>query len=209
MQSASEHRSKLAEITFRYKMQVDFAQSLTSATAYHGKTSNIMRSIPLLSLPYLPKKERNAAIIIEMSPVICAKCVSVTSDVDCFSDLAVVILCHVQSWTSSFDRVDLVFHQYFEQSLKEDTRKGGGMGSRFVFTGITILPNKMAENFLMSSANNNNFYEFLAKKINHLDSGDQTYILSHHDSVLTNDPEQVSDEVYLSENSSLKKAING
>ena len=68
-----------------------------------------MKRIPSFSLPYLPNKKCNAAIIIEMSPGIRAKCASVTSNVDCFSDLALMIFCHVQSLTSSFDRVDLVF----------------------------------------------------------------------------------------------------
>ena len=68
-----------------------------------------MNRLPPCFLPYLPNKESNAAIIIEMSPVIRAECTSVTSDVDRFSDLADVIFYHIQSWSSSFDRVDLVF----------------------------------------------------------------------------------------------------
>ena len=46
----------------------------------------------------------------------------------------------------------------------------------------------------MNSTNKNDFNEFLAKKFYHLYRGDQIYILSHRDSVLTNNPEQVSDE---------------
>ena len=130
MRSVSEHRPEFAEIIYKYEI-VDVAQSLasTSDTTYHGKISDIMKRLPPFSLPYLPNRESNPAIIIEMSPVIHVKCVSVTSDVDCFSDLAVVISFHVQSLTSSFDRVDVVFDRYFEQSLKEDTRKSRGMGS--------------------------------------------------------------------------------
>ena len=135
MRSASEHRPELAEIIFKYEI-VNVAQSLviTSDTAYQGKKSDIMKRLPPFSLPHLPNKESNAAIITKMSPVIRAKCASVTSDVDCFSNLAFVIFFHVQSLTSSFDRVDLVFDRYFQQSLTEDTRKGRGVGSRFVFT---------------------------------------------------------------------------
>ena len=138
MRSAIEHRPELAEIIFKYEI-VDVAQSSasTSDTAYHDNKSDIMKRLPPFSLPYLPNKE---AIIIEMSLVIRAKCASVTSDTDCFSDLAIVIFYHVQGLTSSSDRVDLVFDRYFEQGLKEDTRKGLGMGSRFVFTGNTKLP---------------------------------------------------------------------
>ena len=132
---AIEHGPELAEIIFKYEI-VGVAQSLasTSDTAYHGKKFDIIKRPPPFSLLYLPNKESNAAIITKMSPVIRAKCASVTSDVDYFSNLAVVVFLHVQTLTSCFDRVDLAFDRYFEQSLKEDTRKGRGMGSRFVFT---------------------------------------------------------------------------
>ena len=185
--SASEHRT---EIIVKYEI-VDVAQSLdsTSDTAYHGKKSNIMKHLPPFSLLYFQNKESNAAIIIKMSPVICKKCVSVTSNVDCFSGLAVVIFYHVQSLTSSVDKNDSVFDQYFEKSLIVDTSKGLGLGSSFVFTGNTKLPCKMAEDFLMHSANKSNFIEFLSKNFYYLYRGDQIYILSYRDSVLTNHPE--------------------
>ena len=195
MRSASEHRLELAEIIFKYEI-VDVAQSLasTSGTAYHGQNSYIMKRLPPFSQPYLTNKESNAAIIIEMSPVIPARCVSVTSDVDCFSNLAFAIFYHVQSLTSSFDIVDLVLDRCFEHSLKEDTSKDRGMGSRFVFTGNTKLSNKTTEDFLMNSASKNDFNEFLVKMFHHVYRGDQIYIISYRDSVLTNQPEQVSDE---------------
>ena len=136
-----------------------------------------MKHLPPFSLLYFQNKESNAAIIIKMSPVICKKC------------LAVVIFYHVQSLTSSVDKNDSVFDQYFEKSLIVDTSKGLGMGSSFVFTGNTKLPSKMAEDFLMHSANKSNFIEFLSKNFYYLYRGDQIYILSYRDSVLTNHPE--------------------
>ena len=54
-----------------------------------------MKHLPSFSLPYLQNKESNVAIIIEIPRVIREKCASVTSDVDCFSDLAAVIFYHV------------------------------------------------------------------------------------------------------------------
>ena len=68
------------------------------------------------------------------------------------------------------------------------------MGSRFVFTGNTKLPNKIAEDFLITSANKNDFNKLLAKTFHHLYIGDKIYILSYCDSVLTNHPGQVSQE---------------
>ena len=105
-----------------------------------------------------------------------AKCASVTFNVDCFSNLAVVIFYHVQSLTFSFDRVDSVFVRYFEQSVKNDTRKGQGMGSRFVFTGNTKLPNKVSEDFLINIAKKSDFNGFSAKKFHHLHKEDHSFI---------------------------------
>ena len=153
----------------------------TSDTAYHGKKSNIMKRLPPFPLPYLPNKESNAAIIIEITPVIRAKCASVTSYVDCFSDLAV--------WSSINFRVWLLvlteLISFLIYILNKAWRKTWGMGSRFVFTGNTKPPNKMAEDFLMNSVNKNDFNEFLAKAFYHPYRGDQIYILFHRDSVLT------------------------
>ena len=67
----------------------------TSDTAYRDKKSKIMKHLPAFYLPYLQNKESNVTIIIKIPRVIRAKCASVTSDVDCLSDLAVVIFYHV------------------------------------------------------------------------------------------------------------------
>ena len=111
MRSASEHRPELAEIIFKYEIIV-VVQGLasTSYTAYSGRKPSITKRLPPFSLTYLANKESNEAIVIEMSPVICVKCASVTFDVDCFSNLVVVIFYHVQSLTSSFDSIDLAFN---------------------------------------------------------------------------------------------------
>ena len=71
------------------------------------------------------------------------------------------------------------------------------MGLRFDFTGNTKFPNKMAEGFLINSANKNDFNEVVAKKFHHLYRGDQICILSYRNRVLTNHPEQISMKVYL------------
>ena len=67
----------------------------------------------------------------------------------------------------------------------------------------------MAEGFLINSANKNDFNEVLAKKFHRLYRGDQICILSYRNRVLTNHPEQMSMKVYLWENTSLRKLING
>ena len=119
-----------------------------------------------------------------MSPVIRAKCSSICSDVNSFGDLAVVILYYIQSLSNNYRRVDMVFDRYFDTSLKEDTRKGRGIGSRFVFTEDTPLPKNMTEDCLMNSRNKNHFNEFLAKKFYELYQGDQIFIVTYRDGVL-------------------------
>ena len=191
MRSACEHRPELAENVFRYEI-LDVAHSLakTSITAYHGKKSDITKRLSPFSFQYLPNSESNSAIILEMSPMIRAKCASIISDVCCFSDLAVVIFYQVQSLGSGYGRMDLVFDRYFEKSLKEDTRKNRGIGSRFVFTEDTILPNNMSEDFLMNSENKNEFNELLARKFHELHRGEQVLIVSYRDSVLYKPPSE-------------------
>ena len=137
MRSACEHRSDLAETVFKYEI-LDVPQSLakTSLTQYKGKKSDITNRFSS-SFQNMPNDESDSAIIIEMSPVIRAKCSSICSDVNCFGDLAVVILYYIQSLSNNYRRVDMVFDRYFDTSLKEDTRKGRGIGSRFVLTEDT------------------------------------------------------------------------
>ena len=119
-----------------------------------------------------------------MSPVIRAKCTSICDDIICFSDLAVVLFYYVQNLGSSFDRLDLVFDQYFQSSLKEETRKNRGSGSRFLFTGETTLPKCMGDNFLKNSENKNDLSEFLAQKNIELHQGNKILIVSFKDTVL-------------------------
>ena len=52
----------------------------------------------------------------------------------------------------------------------------------------------MAEDFLMNSTNNRDINEFLVKTFHHLYRGGQICFLFYRYSMLTNHPEQVSDE---------------
>ena len=66
---------------------------------------------------------------------------------------------------SDFDRIDIVFDRYFENSLKEDTRKGRGQGTRLLFNENTDIPADMIDNFLKNSENKKNLNEFFARKM--------------------------------------------
>ena len=77
------------------------------------------------SLNNIPQGGDKCAIVIEMSPLIRSKCTD-TKDINSFSDLAVLLCYEVLRLGSDFERIDIVFDRYFENSLKEDTRKGQG-----------------------------------------------------------------------------------
>ena len=54
-----------------------------------------------------------------------------------------------------YDRWDLVFDQYKNNSLKAATRKQRASGSLYKFTEDTPLPKKMQETFLKNAENKN------------------------------------------------------
>ena len=80
--------------------------------------------------------------------------------------------------------LDLVFDRYFQSSLKEETRKNRGSGSRFLFRGETTLPKFMGDNFLKNSENKNDLNEFLAQRFIELHQGNKILIVSFKDTVL-------------------------
>ena len=65
-----------------------------------------------------------SVLVVEMSPIIGAKAFSF--DLQCFSDLAVIIYHEVMQLASGYDRVGAVFDRYCDGSLKEGTRSDRG-----------------------------------------------------------------------------------
>ena len=89
-------------------------------------------------------QEGKSDIVVEMSPTIRTKAYAThTGSLTNFGQL---------KQASNYDRIDLVFDQYFEKSLKEGTRTGRGEGSQYLFEGdSTEIPYKMAESFLKNN----------------------------------------------------------
>lgn len=83
-----------------------------------------------------------------------------------------------------YTRIDLVFDRYFADSLKEDTRKGRGLDSTFIFDNDTSLPEDMVETFMKNSRNKNALGEYLAAKMIELHGGPQLLICTLRDSIL-------------------------
>ena len=68
------------------------------------------------------KNAEKSAITIEMPSLIRAKC-SQKTGMTCFSNLAIVLYYEIMSLGFDYNRIDLVFDRYFDDSLKEGTGK--------------------------------------------------------------------------------------
>ena len=118
-----------------------------------------------------------------MSPIIRAKCVSI-AELECFSDLAVLLYYHVMSLGVDYDRIDLVCDRYFENSLKDDVRPERGCGTRLMFTNESPLPNKMNDSFLQNCQKKDDLNKYLAKKFMELHDSSKLLIVTFEDTVL-------------------------
>ena len=82
----------------------------------------------------------------------------------CFSDLAIEIYYEIIRLEFDYKRTNIVFGRYFDDSLKEGTRKSWGTGTILMFGDDTDIPQDMRDNFLRNSQNKNNLNEFLSKR---------------------------------------------
>ena len=127
MKSVCGYRSDMALELFEGEI-LNIPHSLTpdGISLYHSNKADIAKRLD--SEESIANQDGKSAIILEMSPLIRAK--SCSFGIDTFSDFAVIIYDHVMKLSHGYDRVDLVFDRYFQESLKEGTR---GFGSMFVF----------------------------------------------------------------------------
>ena len=111
----------------------------------------------------MKRNAEKSAIIIEMSPLILAKC-SQKAGMTCFSDLAIVLYYEIMRLGFDYNRINFVFDRCFDDSLK-GTRKSRVTGTILMFDDDTDIPQDMIDNFLRNSQDKNNLNEFLSKKI--------------------------------------------
>ena len=106
------------------------------------------------------------------------------ADIETFGDFALAVYFTLERLGEDYDRWDLVFDQYKNNSLKAATRKQRGSGSLYKFTEDTPLPKKMQETFLKNVENKNGLNLFLAKQMIKLHRGAKTLVATFKDSVL-------------------------
>ena len=92
--------------------------------------------------------------------------------------LLLILYYEVLKHGSGYDRIEAVFDQYFDRSLKEATRISRGTATRPKITELRGIP-KNFESFLHVSQNKNDFNEYPAEK----------FISMHHETILTSHQE--------------------
>ena len=101
-----------------------------------------------------------AAVVVDISPIL--KGLD-TMNCNTFNDLARVLYDKICFLFGKFQRVDLIFDQYFKKSLKENIPDERGIGSRLLFDETTKLPSTFHLEFSKSSTNKDDLSCFLAK----------------------------------------------
>ena len=164
LRSAVEHRSSLADTLFAeelYGVPHCFATGVDEM--YHGTKSSIKDRLESCHPPS-SKESNHRAIILETSPLI--RKLSNISVVD-FHEFSVVFYHHISSLATGFDRVDIIFDRYFENSLKRQTRiKRGSGGTRVLnINDDTCFPKNFQESFLHHPDNKNDLGLYLGSKL--------------------------------------------
>lgn len=95
-----------------------------------------------------------------------------------------IILPHIKSPAQSHLRVDVVFDVYFDNSLKGETRRTRGIGSRQKVTGNTRPP-KSWNTFLQCDEHKTEPFGFLADKIVSMNT-DATIVVTKAENVVSN-----------------------
>ena len=192
MNSVLEHRKTVAEELFEHEIK-NISRSLckdgkNGIELHHGIKAKITKRFNSPTSVMLPHDEEgNSSIVVKMSSLITAKAFAIhTCSLTNFGEFAVLVFYEVMKHASNYDRIDLIFDQYFEKSLKEGTRSGRGESSWYLFEGdSTEIPYKMAESFLKNNQNNNQLNDYLSLKLLELHQGDQTMIATYKNTSLS------------------------
>ena len=128
MKNVCEHRPEISKIIFGNE-RLNVPQSLGKSynTMYHGSKYELTKEFSKYSINKVIKNAEKSAIIIEMSPLIRAKC-SQKADMACFSDLANILSYKIMRLGFDYSRIDIVFDRYFGDSLKEGPKKAETLG---------------------------------------------------------------------------------
>ena len=99
--SAIEHRQELSRTAFEFEFQdVPYSLSSDPISMYNGTKCDIMIQLPNAPASHHHNTKCKSVTILEMSPIIRAKCLTLPDNISCFNDLAVVLYDEVLSHVS-------------------------------------------------------------------------------------------------------------
>ena len=164
--------------------------SLDENSLYHGAKSELLKRFDKVNQPHI---NPFSAIVIEFSAIIRFHC---NIKVNTFNDFAKSIYAYVMELSANFHRIDVICDQYFEKSLKNQTRSERGLGSNVNFDDLTSFPNDFGDNFLKNSDNKEKLNHFLAEKMITLHANsDKCLVITKGNSIITNTQDMLNDEL--------------
>ena len=166
LRSAVVHRPVQAEEFFKgelYGVAHCFSDD-GSHKMYHGSKSSILERLQSSLPPPVLDQSGNNVIIMEASPLL--RKLS-NASVANFDEFSVVFYNHAVLLVRDCNRLDIVFDQYFSDSLKAQTRTGRGeAGTRVLnINDDTPFPSNFLSSFLCNSQNKNDLSLYLAPKL--------------------------------------------
>ena len=98
-----------------------------------------------------------------------------------------VVMTYIKNQLHPAKRVDIIWDQYFTDSLTEKTRNDRGTGARRKVKPNGCLPNDWPT-FLRCSENKTELFEFLSKKLIKNIDMEKCLVVTFNDAILTNQP---------------------
>lgn len=168
---------------FRHENQSFPAALSDTGNLYPGKKSDLVGILE--DIITLPDSQPECDVIIIDGAALVHSLSPKTSNT--FEEYAVCdVVPKIQSYSSKYERTDIVFDVYKTSSLKAETRSKRGNGSRHRVTDKTELPPSWSS-FLRDSDNKTELFEYLADKIVSM-CPDKVVVVTKGDQALSNKP---------------------
>ena len=163
----------------------DVTQSIAknADSLYHSSKSDILKRFPTCNYESATGSKTNySSEIIDLSLFTKSHAINENT----FLEFADSRRKRILNESSSCSRCDVIAHQYFKNSLKQNIRSSRGPGSRKHFNDETRIPGDFRSNFLTNSDNKNDLHIYLAEKFVERPIFQKQLVITYNDSILTN-----------------------
>ena len=112
------------------------------------------------------------------------------------ADFSKFLYSDIMDISSLFNRCDVITYRYFEESLKEGTRKDRGCGTGLIvtFDSCSEIPPNFIGTFLNNVTNKTNLNKYLANKFLTFNEGKQSILYAiFGDSIISNSEAALSE----------------